>query len=81
MDSREIAEWQAFERIEGPIGQRRDDILAASQVAAVVNVNRSRSKPYPVEDFIPQWDQSAQTPEELMEKIRGINAAVGGSED
>lgn len=80
MDSRELAEWQAFERLEGPIGQKRDDILAASQIAAVINVNRSRKKPYPVEDFIPKWDTSPQTPEEMMDKIRRINAAMGGTE-
>lgn len=81
IDSRELAEWQAFERIEGPIGQRRDDILVASQIAAVVNVNRSRQKPYPVSDFIPQWDQSKPSEEDMLERVRAMNAAMGGTED
>lgn len=49
------------------------------QIAAVVNANRERKKPYPVSDFLPKWDQTAPTPEELFQKLAGINAAVGGT--
>ena len=65
--------------IDGPIGQQRDDILAAMQIAAVVNANRERKKPYPVSDFVPKWDRTPPTPEELFKKLAGINAAVGGT--
>lgn len=78
IDSHEIAEWRAFEMIEGPIGQSRDDILAAIVTAAIVNSNRERKKPYPVTDFIPKWDRTKPTTEELFNKLVGINAAIGG---
>lgn len=49
------------------------------QIAAVVNANRERKKPYPVSDFVPKWDRTPPTPEELFRKLAGINAAVGGT--
>ncbi|MER7077915.1 Protein of unknown function [Saccharopolyspora kobensis] len=79
MDSQELSEWAAFEMIEGPIGQRRDDILTAMQISAVVNANRDRKQPYPFSDFVPKWDRTQPTPEELFRKLAGINATLGGS--
>lgn len=64
--------------IQGPIGQGRDDIHAAIVASAVVNANRERKKPYPVSDFIPKWDRTKPTADDLFKKLVGINAAIGG---
>lgn len=81
VDARELVEWQVFERIEGPLGGRRGDVHAAMGVAATVNVNRKRKRPYPISDFMPPWgDESRreQTPEEMAAAVMRVNTALGG---
>lgn len=52
MSSRELAEWQAFARLE-PIGVDRLDFLAALICTTVANSNRSsKQKPYEIKDFL-----------------------------
>lgn len=53
-----MREWQAFQRIYGPIGQRRDDYLAALIAQAVRNALATPA--VPIDDFIPKWDEREQ---------------------
>lgn len=58
IDSAEIAEWMAFDRLE-PIGSGRSNLLAARSFAYQANVNRDRTKrpePYDADDFVPFFD-------------------------
>jgi len=81
MSSREISRWQAFERVHGPIGQRRDDIHTAMIMAMIANTNRGKNKaPVPVEKFLPDWDTDKPvTDEDFWAAIRQANDAMGGA--
>jgi hypothetical protein len=58
VSSTELAEWSAYEALTGPIGQRRDDMLTAQVVLALVSVFRDPKKGSEpkIEDFIPVWN-------------------------
>jgi hypothetical protein len=58
IDSRELTEWQAYERLYGPLGQARDDQLAAlisAQVAGTFS-----GKAVKVADFMPDWTRRGE---------------------
>jgi hypothetical protein len=90
IDSRELVEWEAYERISGPLGPERTDQLFAQLTAVIANVNRPKSrKPYRVEEFIPKWDPEApperkpeQSPEEMLRAVKSMHRRMtrGGKE-
>lgn len=86
ISSMEITEWIAYERIAGPLGAWRFDVLTAHIVAAITNGFRAFGKQSPIRElkkFLPTWDrkaQSEQTPDEMLEVIRSLNRAAGGKE-
>jgi hypothetical protein len=59
MSGRELAEWQAYERVYGPIGvEERLDRTAAVIANQVANSLRPpTTKPSEVDDFMPRWDR------------------------
>jgi len=71
----------AYERVAGPLGPARADVLAGVVCATVANVNRGKGTPLAPADFIPEWDRRPQTPEEQLAIVRVINRAFGGTED
>jgi hypothetical protein len=81
ISSRELSGWMAYERITGPLGQRRDDIHTAMIMAMIANTNRPKGKaPIPVEKFLPDWDHTRpQTDEDMWAAIRAANDAMGGT--
>lgn len=57
MPASEYNRWKAFERMNGPLGTMRDDILHGLLMSLIANVNRDpKKKPYPLEDFVPRWN-------------------------
>lgn len=84
MSSRELSEWMAFERLEGPLGSSRSDVQAAVIAATVANAARPKNAaPARVSDFMPDWDgqtRPAQSEEGMLAKVRAANAALGGTE-
>lgn len=80
ISSRELTEWMAYEKIAGPIGPRRGDILAAQIAATIQNVNRpKRRKAVKLADVLLRWDRKEPlSPQEMYERVRQINAALGG---
>ncbi|MGH3933637.1 MAG: phage tail assembly protein T [Pseudonocardiaceae bacterium] len=81
ISSRELSEWMVYEKLTGPLGGRRLDIAAAIGAAAAVNANRSRRRPYSVEDFIPVWSKpprQAMSPEEMWAAVQRIQAGMSG---
>jgi hypothetical protein len=80
VSSRELTEWQAYERIAGPLGPARADVQSAIIAATVANANRGKGKPATPADFIPEWDRKpTQTVEEQVAIAYALNAAFGGS--
>jgi hypothetical protein len=58
ISSRELAEWSAYERLTGLIGQRRDDILTAQLIMTIASlVKKENSPPLDIADFIPKWTE------------------------
>jgi hypothetical protein len=57
ISGRELAEWQAFEELYGPVGiEARLDRTAAMIAQQIVNMIGRPKKPFTVEDFMPRWD-------------------------
>ena len=52
----ELAEWEAYDRLE-PIGEVREDYRKAYQACLIANTTprKKGSKPYEVEDFLLTW--------------------------
>lgn len=64
IDGAELTEWMAFFDLE-PFGDVRADVRSAIVAQTIANVNRSKGQPaFEVEDFMPQFETRAQTPEE-----------------
>ncbi len=84
MGSRELAEWMAFERLEGPLGTRHMDQLTAMQMAQQHNIHRSKSaKAATVETYLPTWDhgegRKVQSPEEMLANAKAWTKVMGGT--
>lgn len=78
--SRELTEWQAYERVAGPLGPARADVQAAIVAATVANANRGKGKPATPADFVPEWDHKpTQTVDEMLQIAYALNAALGGT--
>lgn len=57
MPASEYNRWKAFERMHGPLGPLRDDILTGLVLNLLANVNRDpKKKAFPLADFVPEWD-------------------------
>jgi hypothetical protein len=66
IDSAELTEWMAYERLE-PFGGRGDDLRIGSTVAAIYNVNRDSQKHpdgFAVADVFP-WVAATVKPAEV----------------
>jgi hypothetical protein len=80
MPSRLITEYQAYERVAGPLGPARADVQAAIIAATVANANSGKGQPATPADFIPTWDRKpTQTVDEMVQIAYALNAAFGGS--
>jgi len=77
MDSRELAEWMAYYRIE-PFGENRADYRAGVISSVLANINKKKgSKAFKPEDFVPQFDgkyiiKFLPSAKELSAKIKMI---------
>ena len=74
-----------FNALSGRYAQQQDWLnYRAGLIAAVIaNVNRDPKKrrdPFTPQDFIQRTETEKPVPENLQDKIRRINAAMGGSE-
>lgn len=78
IDSREFAEWLAYERVAGPLGGERGDLHAAIVAATVHNL--WAKKPRKLRDFYPTWARRKQSPEEMLAWAKTLNRAYGGTE-
>jgi len=81
-DSRELAEWEAYERLE-PFGEQRADWRIAQVACILANVNRKKGAPaFKVDDFMlktgaaPKTQQVSAT--DLAQQLKGITRAMGG---
>lgn len=82
LDSSELTEWMAYEDLAGPLGQRRNDIQAATIAATIANANRGKGgRKFKLSDFlIPYGGSERKSPEQLLSAIKSMNKAMGGVE-
>lgn len=80
IDSREFAEWIAYDGIE-PFGEDRGDLRAGIIAATIANANRGKnSSPFHPKDFMPDFERKhkQQTDEEMQAFMRSVTARLGG---
>lgn len=76
VSSAELTEWQAFERVEGPLGQRRDDHLAA--LTAFYVALALGAKPH-LDRMLPAWDQPPASWEQMKSMAEALTRSMGGT--
>jgi len=78
ISSRELTEWRAYYALE-PFGDDRADLRAGVIAATTANVFRkSGTPPYKARDFMPKFGGPKPDWREMLEKVKAINAALGG---
>jgi hypothetical protein len=80
VSSREISEWQAFEKDHGPVWVRPDwsAALVACMLANIHRDHKRQPRPFKVEEFlIGGASEPEQTPEQ-MEMIFARTVQIGG---
>lgn len=77
MPASEITQWQAYERVAGPLGGERDDVLAAMSAYYVVTaLGAKRAR---IEKMLPRWDRPAQDWRQIQQVFMALTVASGGS--
>jgi hypothetical protein len=81
MDARDLAEWQAFQLIDGPIGGRRHDVLATIQAAAATAPWRKKTDKAPevFEWWSPKPEEIELSEDELEERRLELLRKMGGA--
>jgi hypothetical protein len=71
MSSSELAEWAAFEIINGPIGTSHDDRLTEYLALVVASSSGFRKRKPKAKDYRIEWDRGHRklSPEEVESKI------------
>lgn len=85
MDSVEYTRWAAYEKATGPLGQERDDRLAAmiaERVTSMLTPKKADRRRIKIADFLPQWggrqDKPAQSPEQQKTLLKALTSKLGG---
>lgn len=78
VSSAQLAEWMAFESVDGPLGNRRADYLFAMLGAVMANSMRSKGPAKKIEDFLLWPDKPELSESDLMAKINSVFGAMGG---
>jgi hypothetical protein len=78
LSSTELTEWIAYEKMNGPLGSKRQDIQAATISATIANANRSKGKKFKISDFLIPWGRKKKDPNELLAVIKELNQDMGG---
>jgi hypothetical protein len=77
MDARELAEWEAYEKLE-PFGEERADLRMAIMTANILNALRGKKgKKAKIKDFMPDFEKalgkkSGGDPEAMHDQWMGI---------
>ncbi|MGW2543418.1 phage tail assembly protein T, partial [Kitasatospora sp. NPDC001574] len=80
ISSAELTDWIAYERITGPIGPERGDVLHGILTATVHNT-AAKKKREP-SDFVPKWaGKVRQSWQDMLAAVRAANAALGGTDN
>ena len=75
----ELTEWQAFEQVDGPLGPRRGDQLAALTAYYVVRALGADKAKF--NRMVPQWDRPPQDWRQMQKYLKALTVAHGGTVD
>lgn len=68
----------AYERVHGPIDNRRGDFQAALVAQLIAAAFRGKGKPVPqLTNFLLEFDREAQTPEQMLAIVAQIAEVTG----
>lgn len=73
----------AYEKVTGPLGPERMDLLMAMQTAVIANTARGKGKKARAEDFLPKWDQGPQKSQDwrdMLAAVKTYNRRIGGTD-
>lgn len=76
MSAEEFLEWQAFERVDGPIGGRRHDVLTALNSYFTVLPHLKEDADLTPDDFLAQFDPEEKRTRRLYdppEEVTGFD--------
>lgn len=76
MSAREMTEWQAFERVDGPLGRKRDDVLAT---LTAFYVSQSFGAKRRFDRMVPNWDRQPQDWRHMQQFLKAVTVANGGT--
>ncbi|WP_455755177.1 phage tail assembly protein T [Streptomyces olivaceus] len=79
-----MTEWMAYERVTGPFGPERLDVLHGIQTAVIANAARGKKgrKAEP-KDFVPAWDRGPRGPmswQDMLAAVKAYNRQIGGTD-
>lgn len=77
ISSSELTEWRAYEKVAGPLGAGRDDVLAA--MTAYYVVSALGAKNVRLSKLLPTWDRRPQDWREMREMFKALTVANGGT--
>ncbi|MFC8155871.1 hypothetical protein ACFUO0_17720 [Streptomyces cinereoruber] len=80
IDSDELTDWLAYEQVTGPLGPTRADVLHGIRAAVTANSVAGKGRKATPRDFIPTWDQSPPSAEDMFETVRTVTALLGGTD-
>lgn len=69
MNSQELSEWLAFDRIS-PIGDERADLRAGIVASTIANCNRTKGDPFKPQDFMPFTEKPCLEPGVAIDRLR-----------
>lgn len=64
LDARELIEWEAFERVNGPILIHERLDVAAARISFMLSNGKASA-----ESFLPEWDSDARRDQSVEEMI------------
>lgn len=76
MSSAELTQWQAYEKVTGPLGPERDDVLAA--MTAFYVLRGLGAKRVDLKRLMPRWDRRRQSWRDMAAMARAMTLAAGG---
>ena len=68
IDSHELAEWQAYYKLE-PWGEERADQRMAQLTVIVANYLRGDGQPFDLYDFMPYTERPEKTPQSIGDQV------------
>lgn len=78
LDSRQIADWIAYDQINPIDVQSRDDWRAGLIASTVANYSGKLKRPVKIADFMPKFRQARKKMSDLLDTVKLLGKTYGG---